>query len=222
MDLNIGAALWMAAKAEGQVKVVSPRTKSNKASYRHGGATDSGADAATVLLQEALPGAAQPSGAGEAVALPGAAPQAHDTSQNSTPHHKLMQEPSRCAAEVAGHHSNLHGPSSLVHEAHTSRQPPDQAACTASTSSAMPHTATPCSQAASPDMGEPYQNGNSVKQAGNAQDSFSKQAWYKSVARVVLLGHGADEQHAGYGRHRTSFRNQVSSDKTGYVRIPLQ
>jgi len=34
--------------------------------------------------------------------------------------------------------------------------------------------------------------------------------WYKSAARVVLLGHGADEQHAGYGRHRTSFRNHVS------------
>jgi asparagine synthetase B (glutamine-hydrolysing) len=27
-----------------------------------------------------------------------------------------------------------------------------------------------------------------------------------SAARVVLLGHGADEQHAGYGRHRTSWR----------------
>jgi asparagine synthetase B (glutamine-hydrolysing) len=26
---------------------------------------------------------------------------------------------------------------------------------------------------------------------------------YKSVARVVLLGHGADEQCGGYGRHRT-------------------
>ena len=34
--------------------------------------------------------------------------------------------------------------------------------------------------------------------------------WYRSAARVVLLGHGADEQHAGYGRHRTSFRNHVS------------
>ncbi len=34
--------------------------------------------------------------------------------------------------------------------------------------------------------------------------------WYRSAARVVLLGHGADEQHAGYGRHRTSFRKHVS------------
>ncbi len=29
---------------------------------------------------------------------------------------------------------------------------------------------------------------------------------YRSAARVVLLGHGADEQCAGYGRHRTRFR----------------
>ena len=32
---------------------------------------------------------------------------------------------------------------------------------------------------------------------------------YKSAARVVLVGHGADEQCAGYGRHRTKFRQQV-------------
>eukprot|EP00775_Hariotina_reticulata_P004225 gene4225-4474_t len=30
---------------------------------------------------------------------------------------------------------------------------------------------------------------------------------YGSAARVVLLGHGADEQCGGYGRHRTCFRN---------------
>lgn len=29
---------------------------------------------------------------------------------------------------------------------------------------------------------------------------------YRSAARVVLLGHGADEQCGGYGRHRTKFR----------------
>eukprot|EP00884_Botryococcus_braunii_P013351 jgi/Botrbrau1/22016/Bobra.0024s0030.1 len=31
---------------------------------------------------------------------------------------------------------------------------------------------------------------------------------YVSAARVVLLGHGADEQCGGYGRHRTKFRSQ--------------
>ncbi|CAL5219898.1 g1823 [Coccomyxa viridis] len=31
---------------------------------------------------------------------------------------------------------------------------------------------------------------------------------YRSKARVVLLGHGADELSGGYGRHRTAFRHQ--------------
>lgn len=33
---------------------------------------------------------------------------------------------------------------------------------------------------------------------------------WQSKARVVLLGQGADEQCAGYGRHRTHFREGVS------------
>ena len=32
---------------------------------------------------------------------------------------------------------------------------------------------------------------------------------YRSRARVVLLGNGADELCGGYGRHRTAFRHQV-------------
>ncbi len=32
---------------------------------------------------------------------------------------------------------------------------------------------------------------------------------YRSCARVALLGHGADEQCGGYGRHRTTFRREV-------------
>ncbi len=32
---------------------------------------------------------------------------------------------------------------------------------------------------------------------------------YRSAARVMLVGHGADEQCAGYGRHRTRFRTHV-------------
>ena len=36
-------------------------------------------------------------------------------------------------------------------------------------------------------------------------------ARYRSCARVALLGHGADEQCGGYGRHRTTFRHQVHS-----------
>ena len=32
---------------------------------------------------------------------------------------------------------------------------------------------------------------------------------YHSVARIVLVGHGADEQCAAYGRHRSRFRTNV-------------
>ena len=34
---------------------------------------------------------------------------------------------------------------------------------------------------------------------------------YRSEARVVLVGHGADEQAGGYGRHRTRFKKDVGS-----------
>lgn len=38
-------------------------------------------------------------------------------------------------------------------------------------------------------------------------------ACYRSCARIALLGHGADEQCGGYGRHRTTFRHKVRSAK---------
>ncbi|KAF7827969.1 asparagine synthetase domain-containing protein 1 isoform X1 [Senna tora] len=43
---------------------------------------------------------------------------------------------------------------------------------------------------------------------GNSDDDDSNHARikYKSKARIVLVGSGADEQCAGYGRHRTSYR----------------
>jgi len=37
---------------------------------------------------------------------------------------------------------------------------------------------------------------------------------YRSQARVLLLGQGADEQCAGYGRHRTVFR-KAEEESTG-------
>lgn len=43
--------------------------------------------------------------------------------------------------------------------------------------------------------------GNSSEAAAAA--GLAEGQAYRSEARVVLLGHGADEQCAGYGRHRT-------------------
>ena len=52
--------------------------------------------------------------------------------------------------------------------------------------------------------------------AGAEGGRFSGEYWsstmhYTSAARVVLVGHGADEQCAGYSRHRTQFRLRVYS-----------
>lgn len=41
---------------------------------------------------------------------------------------------------------------------------------------------------------------------------------YKSEARILLVGSGADEQCAGYGRHRTKYRNGRYSDITSKIR----
>jgi hypothetical protein len=44
---------------------------------------------------------------------------------------------------------------------------------------------------------------------GQVRSSIEEGGRYRSRARVVLLGHGADELCAGYGRHRTRFRSHV-------------
>ncbi|KAI4328557.1 hypothetical protein L6164_020901 [Bauhinia variegata] len=41
---------------------------------------------------------------------------------------------------------------------------------------------------------------------GDYDDDNHVRVKYKSKARIVLVGSGADEQCAGYGRHRTSYR----------------
>lgn len=43
---------------------------------------------------------------------------------------------------------------------------------------------------------------------------------YRSCARVALLGHGADEQCGGYGRHRTTFRRAVRVSHQHCIRRP--
>eukprot|EP00967_Tisochrysis_lutea_P149788 scaffold288729_cov19-Tisochrysis_lutea.AAC.2 len=72
---------------------------------------------------------------------------------------------------------------------------------------------SPCCQGGGADPGtaagkeslEGWQLGNPGGIAGDDEGGdVAAGARYRSSARVVLLGHGADEQCAGYGRHRTS------------------
>ncbi|XP_073059357.1 uncharacterized protein [Primulina eburnea] len=44
-------------------------------------------------------------------------------------------------------------------------------------------------------------------EVSTAGDAVGRHVRYKSDARVLLVGAGADEQCAGYGRHRTKYRN---------------
>lgn len=46
------------------------------------------------------------------------------------------------------------------------------------------------------------------KKASSANSKTISQTVFSSKAKVLLLGHGADEQLAGYGRHRTAFQNR--------------
>ena len=45
---------------------------------------------------------------------------------------------------------------------------------------------------------------------GHSSDEDYPRVRYKSKARILLVGSGADEQCAGYGRHRTKYRNARS------------
>lgn len=42
---------------------------------------------------------------------------------------------------------------------------------------------------------------------------------YKSKARILLVGSGADEQCAGYGRHRTKYRNGRYANRLQSCRV---
>ena len=163
-----------------------------------------------------------------AAALPVAVPHAGNTSKqhtcSSTPSTKLqyaLPELTR-HTDVAHHQGNLGEQAGLVQDEQTS---PDgaQAASTSTASSskaALHDAAASCSKSALFGGEEPevQQHGctssrgavpGRVTPADDEQNGCTRCGWYKSAARVVLLGQGADEQHAGYGRHRTSFRNQV-------------
>lgn len=168
MDVNIGAALWMAAQAEGKLTIIKGSTALTPDS-----ATPSHADAARNDLQQQQ---------GRPVPLRGGQPQ---TTLGSSSLASFEQE-----AEEKG------GPV----------QQRDSVAAASGSNQAHARPGGQCTglpkQQAGPEQQQP-------RLAQHANIEGVQSGWYRSAAKVVLLGHGADEQHAGYGRHRTSFRNQV-------------
>jgi hypothetical protein len=59
-------------------------------------------------------------------------------------------------------------------------------------------------------------------------ENFNEHVKYKSKARIVLVGSGANEQCAGYGSHKTNYRhgryaflmNKLDNLVTSLFRIP--
>lgn len=63
--------------------------------------------------------------------------------------------------------------------------------------------------------------------SGSGMLHFSEEQFYKSTAKVVLVGMGADEQLAGYSRHRTAWQSSALSGlieevETDLNRIPYR
>lgn len=207
MDLNIGAALWMAAKAEGHVTVVPASSASRQQPHAHQAAKLAGPEAATASSVAA----------------------AHDKHITKYSTHSsglqlaLPQMATHRPADAAQKAESLGDKSVSVHATHASQEGGVQAASTSPASDSkhpLHHAAAPASNIAM--SGGAQQVGNERNGCTSSGGAVSDRAqpagqagvrrlgWYKSAARVVLLGHGADEQHAGYGRHRTSFRTEVS------------
>ncbi len=152
MDLNIGAALWLAAQAEGHVLVHKAR-RTDTTSFNY-----------------------------------------PTTAASQSP-------PSATAASTCCQPAHLHqGPKKVT------------ASATGSAGYGGPCNGDPCSCGGEEgEEGSQFgdNRGTDRDSEGTAWDSGGSGGWYRSRARVVLLGHGADELCAGYGRHRTRFRSHV-------------
>lgn len=208
MDLNIGAALWMAAKAEGHVTVVPASSASSQQPHTHQAAKLAGPEAATA----------------SSVAAPHDEIISKHRTCSSNEQFASPQMTSYKATDAAQTQESLGDQSDSVQDVHTSQEGGVQAASSSPASSSnypLHHAVASASNAASCGGAQQIgneQNGDCTSSRGAVsgqaepagQTGVTRLGWYKSAARVVLLGHGADEQHAGYGRHRTSFRNEVS------------
>ena len=256
MDLNIGAALWMAARAEGKVTVAhgaSPSASNSPSQSTHNQQPDThdSQNSSTHPLVYAT----ETSGPGTGLlsadcGIESDRFQACDTGitelcapQCQSQHHLQLSGPdAECCgtaslqqaapamdASPATRHKQVAGddaPSSATcNQAESEAGPQNSAESEAGPQNLAESEAGPQNSAESEaghqnlaeSVAEPQHQQCPAAPASTAgmHDVHGKAVttsyeWYKSAARVVLLGHGADEQHAGYGRHRTSFRNHVS------------
>ncbi len=236
MDLNIGAALWMAARAEGKVTVAqgaSPSASNSPSQSQHNQQPDTHNSQYTFTHPVVHVSKAAGSGTEMLSADRGinsdkfwacdigttelCAPQCQSQHhlQLSGPDAEccttssLQQAAPAMDALPAMDHKQAAGddapPSATCNQAECEAGPRNLAESEAGPQNLVESVAEPqhqqCPAAPASITGIRVVHGKAV--------TISYEC-YKSAARVVLLGHGADEQHAGYGRHRTSFRHHVS------------
>ena len=165
MDINIGAALWLAVRAVGRLHTPPPPRLGD------------GSCAATTTAGPArAPGPdSDPLGGHKPSAAPVGASSAHVADADGT-------EYGRRADSGACMHDR-------APEAATHAKAPPSVGCTGSG----------CAQERAGGAGGGTAAVAAAASGGDDSDVVSQ-------ARVVLLGHGADEVFGGYGRHRTRFR----------------
>lgn len=196
MDVNIGAALWMAARAEGKLTVVRGSAAADPPLY---GAQELQEQMPMQQAQLLLFGTA----AGQTITQQQQQQEQQgklQQKQNPRPSHKgqgSRQQDQGAVQRQQGFHLQCQ-----------SQEPLQQAVeCTLQAETQQQRPAQQQQEPTRQEQGLTDQQGH----VQTRQLPRCRQDWYCSAARVVLLGHGADEQHAGYGRHRTSFRTQVGS-----------
>lgn len=96
----------------------------------------------------------------------------------------------------------LHLPARPPPQTAAHQPPPQQAAPCDPADSNVSDSCDTCERACG---SQPSSDGSPVYSEA-AEHAHLEGAAFESAARVVLLGHGADEQCAGYGRHRTRYR----------------
>ena len=189
MDLNIGAALWLAAQAEGRVLVHNAR---------HTCAT---------LINHPVPPASQspPTTAASNCSQPGHLQQGPENTTASASASVENKGPCGCDPSIRGGEEG--GQTQIGDSGGTGGDGEGTGEGTGG-----------YGQGADGDGGGTGEYGQGAGGDGGGTGGYGQgsvgdgggtSGWYRSRARVVLLGHGADELCAGYGRHRTRFRSHV-------------